>query len=156
MWNRYSMEKNACPHTPQLHLHDWMVKGEPDSFIGVLCTSWVFYRDMNKRDDDGNISYRPLFFARVSSENHEPFIMQMTAEWSKAAKAHMASPSLGRSVHHVKGDQVHPTLNSQVHPKGSTPNDWKFEVLINKNGCYPKTGNCFRRMASLCERIPCA
>ncbi len=122
-------EKRVSAPPPASPLHDWMVKGEPDSFIGVLCTSWVFYRDMNKRDDDGNISYRPLFFARVSSENHEPFIMQMTAEWFKAAKAHMASPSLGRSVHHVKGDQVQPTLNSKVHPKGSTPNDWKFEVL---------------------------
>jgi hypothetical protein len=36
--------------------------------------------------------------------------------------------TLGRSVHHVKGDQVQPTLNSQVHPKGSTSKDWKFEV----------------------------
>jgi hypothetical protein len=84
---------------------------------------------MNKRDDDGNISYRPLFFARVYSENHEPFIMQMTAEWFKAAKSYLASSSLGRSVHHVKGDQVQPTLNSQVHPKGFTPNGWEFEVL---------------------------
>ncbi len=53
----------------------------------------------------------------------------MTAEWFKAAKAYMASPSLGRSVHHVKGDRVQPTLNSQVHPIGPTPKDWKFEVL---------------------------
>ena len=84
-------------------LHEWMVKGEPDSFIGVLCTSWVFYRDANKRNEDGNMPYRPLFFARVTSENHEPFLMRMSAEWFKAAKAHMDLPSLGRSVHHVKG-----------------------------------------------------
>ncbi len=56
--------------------------------------------------------------------------MRMTAEWFKAVKAHMASPSLGRFVHHVKGDRVQPTLNAQVHPKGPTPNDWReFEVL---------------------------
>ncbi len=61
-------------------LHGWMVKGEPDSFIGVLCTSWLFYRDANKRNEDGNMPYRPLFFARVTSENHEPFIMRMSAE----------------------------------------------------------------------------
>ncbi len=53
----------------------------------------------------------------------------MTAEWFKAAKSYLASSSLGRSVHHVKGDQVQPTLNSQVHPKGFTPNGWEFEVL---------------------------
>ncbi len=29
----------------------------------------------------------------------------------------------------MKGDQVQPTLNSQVHPKGPTPKDWNFEVL---------------------------
>jgi hypothetical protein len=114
---------------PASPLHDWMVKREPDSFIGVLCTSWVFYRDMNERNEDGNTPYRPLFFARVSSENQGKIIMRMTGEWFKAAKAHMASPSLGRSVHHVKGDRVQPTLNAQVHPKGPTPKDWKFEVL---------------------------
>ncbi len=89
-------------------LHDWMVKGDPDPFISVLCTSWIFYRDTDKRNDDGNISYRPFLFARVSSADQEPFIMRMTgsamtAEWFKGAKAHMDSPSLGRSVHHVKG-----------------------------------------------------
>jgi hypothetical protein len=55
--------------------------------------------------------------------------MRMTAEWFKAAKPHMDSPSLGRSVHHVKGHRVQPTLNSQVHRKRSTPKDWEFEVL---------------------------
>jgi hypothetical protein len=55
--------------------------------------------------------------------------MRMTAEWFKAAKAYMNSPSLGRSVHHVKGHRVQPTLNSQVHRKRSTPKDWEFEVL---------------------------
>ncbi len=80
-----------------------MVKGDPDSFIGVLCISWVFYRDIDKRNDDEDISYRPLLFARVSSTDQEPFIMRMTAEWFKVAKTHMDSPSLGRSVHHVKG-----------------------------------------------------
>ncbi len=110
-------------------LHDWMVKGDPDSFIGVLCTSWVFYRDMDKRNDDGHIFYRPLFYARVSSANQEPFILRMTAEWFSAAKAHMNSPFLGRSVHHVKGDRVQRTLDLQVHYKKPTPNDWEFEVL---------------------------
>jgi hypothetical protein len=86
--------------------------------------------------------------------------MRMTAEWFKAAKAHMDSPSLGRSVHHVKGHRVQSTLNSQVHRKRSTPKDWEFKVLTkmvnpNPNPC-PKTSNCFKRMASLCGDIPCA
>ncbi len=120
-----------CVSAPPLAspLHDCMVKEDSDSFIGVLCTSWVFYRDTGKRNDDGNISYRPLLFARVSSANQEPFITRMTAEWFKAAKAHLDSPSLGRSVYHVKGHRVQPTLNSQVHRKRATPNDWEFEVL---------------------------
>ncbi len=97
-----------CVPAPPLAspLHDWMVKGDPDSFIGVLCTSWVFYRDMDKRNDDGHISYRPLFYARVSSANQEPLIMRMTAEWFSALKAHIDSPSLGRSMHHVKGHRI--------------------------------------------------
>ncbi len=70
-----------------------------------------FYGDMGERNDDGNISYRPLLFAKVSSVNQEPFIMRMTAEWFKVAKAHMDLPSLGRSVHHVKKHRVQPTLN---------------------------------------------
>jgi hypothetical protein len=106
-----------------------MVKGDPDSFIGVLCTSWVFYRDTDKRNDDGDISNRPFLFARVSSTDHEPFIMRLSAEWFKAAKAYMDSPSLGRSVHHVRGHRDRPILNSQVHRKQSTPKDWEFEVL---------------------------
>jgi hypothetical protein len=120
-----------CVPAPPLAspLHDWMVKGDPDSFIGVLCTSWVFYRDMDKRNDNGDISYRPLLFARVSSTDHEPFIMRMSAKCFKAAKAYMDSPSLGRSVHHVRGHRVQHTLNSQVHRKQSTPKDWEFEVL---------------------------
>jgi hypothetical protein len=126
-------------------LHDWMVKGEPESFIGVLCTSWVFYWDANKRNEDGNMPYRPLFFARVTSENHEPFIMRMSAEWFKAAKAHMDLPSLGRSVHHVKGQYVQRTLTLEVHHRS-----------VDKDDHRQATTNRFRRMANICERIPCA
>ena len=111
---------------------------------------------MDKRNDDGHIFYRPLFYARVSSANQEPFIMRMTAEWFSAAKAHMNSPSLGRSVHHVKGHRVQRTLDLQVHYKKPTPNDWVGVRSLNKNGCCPKTPNCFKRMASLCVGIPCA
>jgi hypothetical protein len=115
-------EKCVSEPPPPSLLHDWMVKGEPDSFIGVSCTSWVFYRDANKRNDDGNIPYRPLFFAMVTSEYHEPFVTRMSAEWFKAAKTHMDSPSLGRSVHHVKGQHVQRALTLQVlHKCASEP-----------------------------------
>jgi hypothetical protein len=51
-------------------------------------------------------------------------------EWFKAAKAHMDLPSLGRSVHHVKGQDVQRTLTLQVHHKSpSEPKNWQFEVL---------------------------
>jgi hypothetical protein len=44
-------------------------------------------------------------------------------------KTHMDSPSLGRSVHHVKGQNVQRALTLQVHHKVSEPTNWEFEVL---------------------------
>ncbi len=56
--------------------------------------------------------------------------MRMSAEWFKAAKAHMDLPALGRSVHHVKGQCVQRNLTLQVHHKSpSEPKNWEFEVL---------------------------
>jgi hypothetical protein len=79
-----------------------MVSGPPDGFIGPLDTSWVFYRDMAMRDEIGNVTYRPSYFARVSSADTEPFIMRMTADWFTTAKRYLVLPADGRSVHHVK------------------------------------------------------
>jgi hypothetical protein len=137
-------------------LHDWMVKGGPDSFIGVLCTSWVFYRDANKRKEDGNMPYRPLFFARVTSENHEPFIMRMSAEWFKAAKAHMDLPSLGRSVHHAKGQYVQRTLTFTSSPQKCLRTQELGIRSVDKDDHRQATINRFTRMANICESIPCA
>ncbi len=61
-------------------LHNWMVLGNPDGFIGPLDTSWVFYRDMAMHDEIRNATYRPSYFARVTSADTEPFIMRMTAD----------------------------------------------------------------------------
>ncbi len=71
---------------PSSPLHNWMVSCTPDDFIGPLDTSWVFYRDMAMRNAAGNTTYRPSYFARVSSADSEPFIMCMTADWFAAAK----------------------------------------------------------------------
>ncbi len=44
-----------------------------------------------------------------AKRRREHFVpMHMTVEWFKAAKAHIDSPSLGRSVHHVKGIEFSP------------------------------------------------
>jgi hypothetical protein len=98
--------------------------------------------------------YRPLFFARVTSENHELFLMRMSAEWFKAAKAHMDLPALGRSVHHVKGQCVQRTLTLQVHHKSpSEPKNWEFEVLtkmviVKQQKSLQKNGLPMRELSS--------
>ena len=112
-------------------LHNWMVSGTPDGFIGPLDTSWVFYRDMAMRDEIGNATYRPSYFARVTSADTEPFIMRMTADWFATAKRYLALPAHGRSVHHVTGDEVQAILNSTDY-EPPTPKDWEFEVLTKK------------------------
>jgi hypothetical protein len=151
MWNRYSLEKNAFPNPPPSFPPSRLDGKRGARFLHrCLCTSWVFYRD-------GNIPYRPLFFARVTSENHEPFIMRMSAEWFKAAKTHMDSPSLGRSLHHVKGKR---TCAARLDFTSSPQMCLRTQELgvrsVDKNGHCQATTNCFRRMANLCESIPCA
>ena len=113
-------------------LHNWMVSGTPDGFIGPLDTSWVFYRDMAMRDEIGNATYRPSYFARVTSDDTEPFIMRMTADWFATAKRYFALPAHGRSVHHVKGHEVQAILSSTNYDSLPTPHDWEFEVLTKK------------------------
>ena len=81
-------------------LHNWMVSGTPDGFIGPLDTSWVFYRDMAMRRN-WKCHVSPSYFARVTSADTEPFIMRMTADWFATAKRYLALPAHGRSVHHA-------------------------------------------------------
>ena len=113
-------------------LHNWMVLGTPEGFIGPLDTSWVFYRDMAMHDEIGNATYRPSYFARVTSADTEPYIMRMTADWFATAKRYLALPAHGRSVHHVKGHEVQAILSSANHDSLPTPQDWEFEVLTKK------------------------
>jgi hypothetical protein len=113
-------------------LHNWMISGTPDVFIGPLDTSWVFYRDMAMRDEIGNTTYRPSYFARVTSDDTEPFIMRMTADWFATAKRYLALPAHGRSINHVKGHEVQAILSSTNYDSFPTPQDWVFEVLTKK------------------------
>ncbi len=58
----------------------------------------------------------------------EPFIIRMTAECFTTAKEYMNLPSLGLSVHHVRGSMIQRVLNELGHHDVSTPHDWKFEI----------------------------
>jgi hypothetical protein len=120
--------KLSAPPLTSPH-HDWMANADAESFIGALCVSWVFYRDAQKRNDRGDTSYHPQFFARVSGPNQDTFIMRMTSEWFAAARKYTDSPSLGRCVNHVRGPRVQRTLQEQVHIIPFTPKHWEFEVL---------------------------
>jgi hypothetical protein len=102
--------------------HDWMTNNKPESFVGALCVSWVFYRDAQQRDDRGDTMYHPKFFARVSAPNQDTFIMRMPSAWFEAARSYTDSLSLGRCVHHVRGatiknDCKSKSISQSSHPK---------------------------------------
>jgi hypothetical protein len=94
---------------PSSPFYDWMVNNITESFFGALCVSWVFYRDAQKRDDRGDTVYHPQFFARVSGQTQDAFIMRMTSDWFEAAWRYTDSSSLGRCVHHVRGPMIKKT-----------------------------------------------
>jgi hypothetical protein len=106
-----------------------MANNDIKSFFGALCVSWVFYRNAQKRDDRGDTVYHPQFFARVSVQNQDTFIMRMTSDWFEATRRYTDSSSLGRCMHHVRGPMIKKTLRKQVHRPQFTPKDWEFEVL---------------------------
>ena len=112
-------ELSAPPLTSPFH--DWMINNKPESFVGALCVSWVFYRDAQQRDDRGDTVYHPQFFARVSAPNQDTFIMRMSSAWFEAARSYTDSPSLGRCVHHVQGTTIKRALRKQVHQPKFTP-----------------------------------
>jgi hypothetical protein len=138
-------------------LHDWMVKGEPDSFIGVLCTLWVFYRDANKRNDDENMPYRPLFFARVTSENHGPFIMRMhecrMVQSSKSTHGLTLSWPFRTPC---EGTICAAHLDFTSSPQMCLRTQELGIRSVDKDGHCQAATNRFRRMANLCDSITCA
>jgi hypothetical protein len=114
-------ELSAPP--PTSPFYDWMTNNKPESFVGALCVSWVFYRDAQQRDDRGDTVYHPQFFARVSAPDQDTFIIRMPSAWFEAARSYTDSPSLGRCVHHVRGTTIRRTLRKQVHQPKFTPKD---------------------------------
>jgi hypothetical protein len=120
-------ELSAPPTTSPFY--DWMANNDTESFFDALCVSWVFYRDVQQRDDRGDTVYHPQFFARVSAPNQDTFIMRMTSDWLEATRRYTDSPSLGRCVHHVRGPMIKKTLRKQVHRPQFIPKDWELEVL---------------------------
>ncbi len=84
------------------------------------------------RDEIGNATYQPSYFASVTSADTEPFIMRMTVDLFTTAKRYLVLLAHGRSVHHVEGHEVQAILNSTNYDSLPTPQDWEFAVLTKK------------------------
>jgi hypothetical protein len=110
-------------------LHAWLSTGDPEAYCDPLVISWVFFRDMTLRDDQGRYTYNPLFFARVASEGQDPFSIQMTSEWHKRANTTMALPTCGRTVHHVPLRWVQAFFQARGHGDPRPIPDWDFKLL---------------------------
>jgi hypothetical protein len=75
-------------------LHAWLSTGNPEAYCDPLVISWVFFRDMTLRDEEGRYTSNPLFFARVVSQGRRPFVIQMTSAWHERANSTMALPAV--------------------------------------------------------------
>jgi hypothetical protein len=94
--------------------------------------SWVFFRHMTLRDEQGNFTYKPRFYVRVASEGIAPFTMEMPSEWHEKANATMALPACGRSVHHVPLRWVLPVLLRRGQREVLILPEWECEVLSHE------------------------
>jgi hypothetical protein len=127
-------------------LHAWLSTGDPEAFCGPLVISWVFFRDMTLRDNQGRYTYNPRFFARVASEGQEPFSIQMTSEWHERANTTMALPACGQTVHHLPLRWVQAFLQARGHGDPHPTPDWDFELLTVKVVLHQ---HCLRASRSL-------
>ena len=113
---RSCRESGLSPPPPtDSPLHAWLTTGDPESYCGPLVISWVFFKDMTLRDEEGRYQYNPLFFARVVSPGQQPFVIQMTSAWHERANTTMALPARGRSVHHIPARLVQVSLKARGH-----------------------------------------
>ena len=114
--------------------YDWMISGVPETFVGPLLHSMVFYRHLSFRGPDGRSVYKPQFFARATSTGVPPFMISMDHEWFSSVNKYVERKALGRSVLHVGATQVQPFLNAGGHapPEWETPPDWVFELLTKQ------------------------
>ncbi len=110
-------------------LHAWLSTGDPEAYSGPLVISWVFFKHMTLRDEEGHYAYNPLFFARVVSQDQSPFIIQMTSAWHERANTTMALPACGRTVHHIPAQFVQLSLQARGHFVHRRFPDWEFELL---------------------------
>ncbi len=126
---------------PDSPLHAWLFTGDPEAYCGPLLISCVFFRDMTLRDEDGRYTYNPLFFARVVSQGHSPFVVQMTSAWHERANTTMTLPARSRSVHHIPGRLVPAFLQARGHYAHRPFPDWDFELLTMEVVLHP---HCLR------------
>jgi hypothetical protein len=116
----------------QSPLAAWLCSGNPEDFEGPLLMSWVFFRHMTLRDEQGNFTYKPQFYVRVASEGIAPFTMERPSEWHEQANATTALPACGRSVHHVPLRWVLPVLLRRGQREVLTLPEWECEVLSHE------------------------
>jgi hypothetical protein len=127
-------------------LHAWLSTGDPEAYCGPLIISWVFFRDMILRDEEGRYTYNPLFFARVVSQGHSPFVVQMTSAWHERANTTMALPARDRSVHHIPGRLVPAFLQARGHYDHRPFSGWDFELLTMEVILHPHCLRASRRL----------
>ncbi len=121
--------------SPSSPFYSWMIFNRLDCFDGPLTNSIVSYRDLGTQNrPDLRLAYKPKFWARVSSPGCPPYIMEISSEWFRAARAHPSSPAHGRSALHVLSEHVQPILNSGGHAPANwtVPSDWQFEILTKQ------------------------
>jgi hypothetical protein len=54
----------------------WLTSVNPEDFQGAIVISMIFFHHMSLRDSQGLYTYKPRFYARVTSEGVVPFTMQ--------------------------------------------------------------------------------
>jgi hypothetical protein len=79
----FTGELSAPP--PTSPFYERMTNNKPESFVGALCVSWVFYRDAQQRDDRGDTVDHPQFFARIAAPNQDTFIVRIPGARSSCA-----------------------------------------------------------------------
>ncbi len=92
----------------------------------VLSRSWY--------SEQTGLAYKPKFWARVSSPGCPPYIMEISSEWFRAARAHLSSPARGRSALHVLSEHEQPIIHSVGHTPANwtVPSDREFEILTKE------------------------
>ncbi len=114
----------STPPPTDSPLHAWLSTGDPEAYCGPLVISWVFFRDMTLRDEEGRYTYNPRFFARVVSQGRRPFVIQMTSAWHERANTTMALPACGRTVHYIPLRLVQAFLQARGHCDQRLFPDW--------------------------------